>query len=82
MNNREIIDKYADAMALSFGKEVSIMRQARGMNRSQLAREALVSYKWIVAIESGKRMPSPYVIISITLALNFYDWDFMKLKKV
>lgn len=78
--SRNKVDYYTDSIAFSFGREVLAKREELGISRNQLSKLALISYKWLVAIEKGRKIPSVYIITSISMALDYYDWEVFKLK--
>jgi len=76
--NRKIIDSYVSSLAVSFGKEIISKREKLGLSRMQLAKKALMSYKWLQAIEHGDKTPSLYIITSLSLALDSHEWESLK----
>lgn len=78
--DRHKVDTYVSSLAEAFGKEVTAKRVKLGLSRMQLAKKALVSYRWLQSIEDGEKMPSFYIVASLSMALDTEDWESLRHK--
>jgi len=81
MGNRSSIDNYTNEFAKSFGQQLKAKRTEINMSGNVLAKECLVSRRWIQKIENGSKLPSIYILASISKALDFYEWEFFTLRR-
>jgi len=63
-------DPAVDSLAVSIGKAIKVVRTDRGWTRSDLARQADISYSYLGHIETGRQFPSAPVLVRIAEALN------------
>lgn len=81
MVNRQKIDNYTNTLAQSFGKQLRERRLEAGLTQVKLAQHASISVRWLEFIEAGEKLPSLYVISSISIALDYWDWKLFSLTK-
>lgn len=80
--NRKEVDTYMNRVAIKFGREIKTKRESLNISRSELSRRSLVSITWLKDVESGRKMPSYYVIVSISMALNYSNWRSISLDDI
>jgi len=79
--NRKRINNYTETIAYSLGSQIVKRREYLEITQDQLAQRALISVRWLRYIEEGKKLPSIYIIASISMVLDFYEWEFFSLTK-
>lgn len=73
---------HTESITHSFGKQVIVKRTEQGLTRAQLAVKSQLSYKWLAMLERGElASASLYTLVSISNALDFYEWELFQLTK-
>ena len=82
MAKRKEIDFYNSTVITSFGEQLKSKRKEKGLSQEQLSSISLVSTRYICSLELGQaQYPSIYIILSISVALDYYEWEFFSLKR-
>lgn len=79
---RKTINAYSGSIAESFSSQLRSKRLELNMTVPALSASSGVSIRWIQFIENSQRLPSLYTIASLSLALDFYEWEFFSLKRL
>ena len=83
MAKRKEIDFYNSSLIKSFGEQLRDKRKEKGLTQEQLSAISLVSARDLLSLELGQaQYPSLYIILSISVALDYYEWEFFSLKRL
>lgn len=83
MAKRKEIDFYNSSLIKSFGEQLRDKRKEKGLTQEQLSAISLVSARYLLSLELGQaQYPSLYIILSISVALDYYEWEFFSLKRL